>query len=419
MSEEKEKNNFKSGGGIRETGRAAGQPEEEVVSMNKISTGDIKKPCILVRSLENSKAMIAALVDTGTPVNLIKKSVWEKLYSGNKLFRIKEKLCLKGVNDSLINVYGKIYDQVKLDQLLGEICKIKLLVVDDGTMQYDMLLGREFFNEANLKVSYQKGEFNVESCDKNNEKIEKILPINAIEKRDLYDIVSENLDEGLKTQVRNELIQVLQEIHNLKVEPKKDGYCVKVHIKDNSLYRYAPRRMSIMEKTELDTITDNLLKRGIIKPSISPYCARMVLVTKRNGKKRMCVDLRHLNQRIDPQKFPFLILEDQLDKLYNKKYFTKLDLRDSLHQIDIHPDDTKYFAFATPSGQFEYLKLPFGYSEAAAEFQKRILYIFQPLFRNNEVLVYVDDILIATETVEENLLILKKVLVIIKAMDLN
>ena len=128
--------------------------------------------------------------------------------------------------------------------------------------------------------------------------------------------------------------------------------------------------MSVHEKEALRKITDDLLKRGIIKPSISPYCARVVLVSRQDGRKRMVLDLRPLNQRINPQKYPFPIIEDQLDQLYGKEIFTKLDLRDGFHQIEIHPDDTKYFAFATPYGQYEYVKMPFGYSEAPAEFQK-------------------------------------------------
>lgn len=172
--------------------------------------------------------------------------------------------------------------------------------------------------------------------------------------------------------------------------------------------------MSVMERKQLDEITDDLLRRGIIRHSISPYCARVVLVTKPNGKKRMCVDLRPLNERIYPQKFPFPIPEDQLDKLYNKKWFTKLDLKDSFYQIDIHPDDTHYFSFATPSGQFEFVKLPFGYSESPAEFQKRILFAFRDLIQRDKILVYIDDLLIATESIEENLEILREVLLIIK-----
>ncbi|NEV49187.1 RNA-directed DNA polymerase [Wolbachia pipientis] len=119
-------------------------------------------------------------------------------------------------------------------------------------------------------------------------------------------------------------------------------------------------------------MTDNLLERKIIKPSISPYCARAILVSKRNGKHRMCIDLRPLNQRVHKQKYPFPIIEDQLDQLFGKKIFTKLDLKDSFHQLNVHIDDTKFFAFATPCGQFEFVRMPFGYSEAPAEFQKRI-----------------------------------------------
>lgn len=79
----------------------------------------------------------------------------------------------------------------------------------------------------------------------------------------------------------------------------------------------------------------------------------------------MCIDLKPLNQRIYPQKYPFSIIDDQLDSLYGKKYFTKLDLKDEFHQIAIHPDCIKYFSFATPSEQYEYLKLPFGFSDAS------------------------------------------------------
>jgi hypothetical protein len=81
----------------------------------------------------------------------------------------------------------------------------------------------------------------------------------------------------------------------------------------------------------------------------------------------------------------------------------------------VHPDDTKFFAFATPDGQYEYTKLPFGYSKAPAKFQKRIVQILQPLIRQDKVLVYIDDILIATDSVDENLSVLQEVLRILKS----
>jgi len=107
-------------------------------------------------------------------------------------------------------------------------------------------------------------------------------------------------------------LSLLREVDNAEIRSLKEEYYVRVHLKDNSLFRYAPRRMSFAEKAQLEDITNDLLTRGIIKPSISPYCARVVLVNKQNGQKRMCVDLRPLNQRISAQKYPFPIIEDQI-----------------------------------------------------------------------------------------------------------
>jgi len=111
-------------------------------------------------------------------------------------------------------------------------------------------------------------------------------------------------------------------------------------------------------------------------------------VRKKNGNLRLYVDLRPLNARVIKQKYPFPLIEDCLSRLSDKTVFTLLDLNDGFHQIKVHPDCTKYFAFATPNGQFEYLRLPFGFSESSAEFQKRIVQILQPLIRANKILVY-------------------------------
>lgn len=130
--------------------------------------------------------------------------------------------------------------------------------------------------------------------------------------------------------------------------------------------------------------------------------------------QRLCVDLRPLNSRVIKQKYPFLIIKDCLSKTGGKYVFTFLDLLDGFHQMKVYVDDTKYFAFATPEEQYEYQCLSFEYSEAPAEFQKRILQIFEPLIRTEKVIVHIDNILNATETVKENLEILKKIMIKLK-----
>lgn len=82
---------------------------------------------------------------------------------------------------------------------------------------------------------------------------------------------------------------------------------------------------------------------------------------KRDGSLRLYLDLRPLNARVEKQKYPFPLIEDWLTRLNDKAVFTLLDLKDEFHQIEIDPDHTKYFAFATPDGQFEYRRLPFGF----------------------------------------------------------
>jgi len=88
--------------------------------------------------------------------------------------------------------------------------------------------------------------------------------------------------------------------------------------------------------------------------------------------------------------------------------YTLLDLKDGFYQLKLEKDSTKYFAFATPDGQFEYTRLPFGYSEASAEFQKRIIQVLNSLIREDKIIIYMDDILIPSETVEQNLSVLKR-----------
>lgn len=85
----------------------------------------------------------------------------------------------------------------------------------------------------------------------------------------------------------------------------------------------------------------------------------------------------------------------------------------------IHPDHTMFFSFAIPDGQFEYNRLPFGFCEAPAEFQQRIVQILQSLIREDKVIIYIDNILISSSSVEENLETLYKVLLILKRYSLE
>lgn len=171
----------------------------------------------------------------------------------------------------------------------------------------------------------------------------------------------------------------------------------------------APRRLSYDEKNRLRCILDGLIDKGVIKESTSEYAFPIVLTRKKNGEIRMCVDFRTLNKQTTRDNFPLPLIEDQLDMLAGKKYFTTLDLRDGFYHIKIHENSVKYTSFVTPLGQYEFLKMPFGLKGAPLKFQRYVTQIFKDLINAGEVSVYLNDFLIMTQTIEHHFQVLKEV----------
>ena len=130
---------------------------------------------------------------------------------------------------------------------------------------------------------------------------------------------------------------------------------------------------------------------------------------KKTGDIQLCVDYRELNKITIKDNFSTPLIDDCLDRLRNKKLSTKLDLKNGFHQVRVAQSSIKYTLFVRPLGQFEYLRMLFGLTDAPRVFQRYINTIFSDLIRKGQVLIYLDDILIATDVVEEHLNILRNV----------
>ena len=160
-------------------------------------------------------------------------------------------------------------------------------------------------------------------------------------------------------------------------------------------------RLSPSELDELRKQLADLTAHGFIEPSKSPYGAPVLFVKKKGGELRMCVDYRALNKITVKNKYPLPRIDELFDRLHGAKYFSKIDLRSGYHQVRIHPSDVPKTAFRTRYGHYQFRVLPFGLTNAPATFMHLMQDVFRPLL-DTCVIVFLDDVLIYSETLEEH-----------------
>ena len=162
------------------------------------------------------------------------------------------------------------------------------------------------------------------------------------------------------------------------------------------------RRTPLGFQNEEEKHIQSMLEKGVISPSSSDYASAPVLIRKRDGSVRYCIDYRELNSRTVKDTFPLPLIEDCLDSLSGAQFFSTLDLAAGYWQIEIDPSDRHKTAFITKFGLYEYNRMSFGLCNAPASFQRIMNFILTGLTWRH-VLAYLDDVIVLGQQLDDAL----------------
>ena len=178
-----------------------------------------------------------------------------------------------------------------------------------------------------------------------------------------------------------------------------------------------PCRMAPAELKVLKAQLEELLNKGFIRPSTSPWGAPVLFVKKKDGSLRLCIDYRRLNRATIRNQYPLPHIDELFDQLQGSRVYSKIDLRSGYHQLKVRENDVSKTAFRTRYGHYEFLVMSFRLTNAPAAFMDLMNRVFSP-YLDKFVIVFIDDILVYSGSPEEHAEHLRTVLQILRECQL-
>ncbi|GBG80636.1 hypothetical protein CBR_g31096 [Chara braunii] len=309
--------------------------------------------------------------------------------------------------------------------------KISFLVSDD--LPFDMLLGMYYLEAAKPLFDWDKKVLKHELPDGRTVRLAKYKASRLL---DSYGCLSASAFYNYYKQKREEgmyLVYVSEKGEAIKTPPEIENVVTKfpnlfeeptgvvdreiVHAIEIIPGSKTPKgriyRMAPAELDELRRQLKELTEKGWIRPSTSPFGSPVLFVSKKGGSLRMCIDYKGLNAITVKNVEPLPRINDLLDRVQGCKYYSKIDLKSSYHQIAIRPEDQHKTAFQTRYGLYEFVVMPFGLCNAPGTFQHAMNRIFHD-YLDKFVVVYLDHILIFSKSVEEHAQHLETVLSLLR-----
>jgi len=335
-------------------------------------------------------------IDTGSDVTLVRKGLLG--FPKQRVFQSKL-FDLRYPTGERVPVEFKVRALIEVGELS---IKLPVYVVD---MKEDCLLGSDFLSATNFErnlVSF----FGLSSQEGRGESFcsRVVSEVNGVPEflRELFEEETRDLNE----EQRDRFAKFLTEFQDVFSEDIMAGNCRTVEhsieIEGSGPIKQAPRRIPFHLRKEVDNLIEEMRQQGVIEESCSPWISPAVLVRKKDGSVRFCVDFRKLNAITKKDSYPIPRIDDMLDRLAGNTWFSSLDLKSGYWQVRIRPEDREKTAFSIGKGLWQFTVMPFGLCNAPATFERLMEEVLQQLI-NKICLVYLDDVIIFSEDFEDML----------------
>lgn len=339
---------------------------------------------------------IQAIFDSGAECSIVRESIAAAL-PGKRSQAVNY---LKGIGQFPTLSLTKLMTICIIDSIRVEL---QFYILPDNEMSTDVLVGMDLIHGTNLGMIITASGT-------------KLIHQTSINHISTNSPIFNNLDTDLTDDGNvNRLRILLNKYEHLFIHgyPKMRVNTGELEIRLKNPDKYVerrPYRLSPVEREKVRTIIKELLDNNIIRESKSPYSSPIILVKKKNGDDRLCVDFRELNANTLRDHYPLPLISDQIDQLANGRFYISLDMAAGFHQIPISETSIEKTAFVTPDGLYEYLTMPFGLSNACSVYQRCINRALVPLL-GTVAQVYVDDVLSKCVDIHEGLSNLEQILI--------
>lgn len=332
-----------------------------------------------------------ALIDTGAQISILKATLVKDGMVMKPYYGV-----LHGATGDVINTPGMVAIKIEVGKIRMKCELVLAEVAEEAILGMDVLARMDaVVNIASNTIRLQDQAFEMEKEERDKWRRGQPHAITEIAEVDkLMKLMTEDQAGEAILAATKEMILAYPNVFNGEKLGNTEVLQHEIHLTDPTPRKQAARPVTPLQREVIWKELDAMLESRVVERSFSPWATPIVIVKKKDGSDRFCLDFRVLNSQTRKDSYPLPRIAEILDAVGGASVFTTMDLKSGFWQIPMHEEHKAYTAFTIPGkGLFQFVKMPFGLCNATATFQRMMEMVLGELVFHG-VLVYVDDIIV-------------------------